>query len=106
MVNKQGLRSMKTAIKMFPEFGWIEARKSKISKIQSFKNFELFKNSKIQNFEGLEFECKRAPAPPGPPRIKVFGPAKKHQKSKIIEQKKKQQIIKNHAKSMKIIVFL
>ena len=33
VVNKQGLRSMKTATKMFPGFGLIETRKSKIAKI-------------------------------------------------------------------------
>ena len=37
MVNKQGQMSMKTDIKMFLGFGWIETRRSKIVKIRVFK---------------------------------------------------------------------
>ena len=43
MVNKQGQRSMKTAIKMFSGFGSIRKRRSKFAKIRVFKvdNFNL-----------------------------------------------------------------
>jgi hypothetical protein len=37
-VNKQGQRSMKTAIKMFPGFRWIETRRSKFGPIFSNKS--------------------------------------------------------------------
>ena len=37
VVNKQGQMSMKTDIKMFLGFGWIETRRSKIAKIRVFK---------------------------------------------------------------------
>ena len=36
-MNKTGQRSMKTAIKMFPGFGWIENRRSKFAKIRVFR---------------------------------------------------------------------
>ena len=41
---------MKTAIKMFPGFGWIETRRSKIAKI-----------AKIRVFRGdyFDFSCKK-----------------------------------------------
>jgi hypothetical protein len=37
VLNKKGQRSMKMAIKMFPRFGWIETRRSKLAKIRVFK---------------------------------------------------------------------
>ena len=52
MVNKQGQMSMKTDIKMFLEFGWIETRRSKIAKIRVFKiddfNLPLFLVPKLR----------------------------------------------------------
>ena len=36
-VEKARPRSMKTAIKIFPGFGWIETRRSKFAKIRVFK---------------------------------------------------------------------
>ena len=42
--------SMKTAIKMFPGFGWIETRRSKIAKIRAFRgdNFDFYEQ-KLEN---------------------------------------------------------
>ena len=51
MVNKQGQMSMKTDIKMFLGFGWIETRRSKIAKIRVFRgdyfDFSLKKIEKL-----------------------------------------------------------
>ena len=51
---------MKTAIKMFPEFGWIEARKSKISKIWVFKvdyfNLPIFFVPKLKSVAQSEWK--------------------------------------------------
>ena len=46
-MNKEGQRSMKTAMNMFPGFGWIETRRSKIAKIRVFRG------------DYFDFSCKK-----------------------------------------------
>ena len=50
MVNKQGQMSMKTDIKMFLGFGWIETRRSKIAKIRVFKGYNFLGQNKHIKF--------------------------------------------------------
>jgi hypothetical protein len=59
-VNKQGERSMKIAIKMFPRFGWIETLRSKIAKIRVFRvdyfNLSLFWVPKLRSVAQNEWK--------------------------------------------------
>ena len=49
MVNNQGQRSLKSAIKMFPGFGWIETQRSKFGPIFSNKVHKKLQVSRYVN---------------------------------------------------------
>ena len=48
-MNKQGQRSMKMSVKMFPGFGWIETQRSKFAKIRVFRvDYFDFSNKRLK----------------------------------------------------------
>jgi hypothetical protein len=47
---------MKTAIKMFPGYGWIDTRRSKIAKIRAFRgDYFDFSRKKLKNYFSTHF---------------------------------------------------